>query len=343
MKERINWIDWAKALAVYAVVLCHVPQSQEWFYYRYIQSVIIVIFFFISGYLKKYRGCDKENWKKYWYGLIIPYFIYNAILYPYWLLKYYLTHGAIPDIFAAMRPIIGTLLLQHESSFAEPLDGPLWYLPAILIMHIIIDLCRKNRHQHLIMITLCVISFILYAANKYWYFAPNLTPMGVMRNLPYYYIGYVLGQQKLFRDTNIKRDLTGCVLCLTTSILFFAWHLHAFYSDQYLLHIILFYPVNIGFLLGVLYGCKCLNSIHSKMIVNLSIGTLAIIGLHIVLISGINIVVEHLRYIPTIVCYEWYEAVPLSLLIVALLYPLILFAKNYAPILLGKKSTIKFG
>ena len=207
MKERINWIDWAKALAVYAVVLCHVPQSQEWFYYRYIQSVIIVIFFFISGYLKKYRGCDKENWKKYWYGLIIPYFIYNAILYPYWLLKYYLTHGAIPDIFAAMRPIIGTLLLQHESSFAEPLDGPLWYLPAILIMHIIIDLCRKTRHQHLIMITLCVISFVLYAANKYWYFAPNLTPMGVMRNLPYYYIGYVLGQQKLFRDTNVNVTL----------------------------------------------------------------------------------------------------------------------------------------
>lgn len=343
MKERINWIDWAKALAACTVVFCHLPQSQEWFYFRYLQAVIIVIFFFISGYLKKDRGSDKENRIKYWYGLIIPYILYNAILYPYWLLKYYLTHGAMPDLFAAMRPLIGTLLLQHESSFAEPLDGPLWYLPAILIMHMIIDLCRKTRHQHLIMITLCIISVFLYAANKYWYFAPSLTPMGVMRNLPYYYLGYVMGQKQLFRSINIKHDLMGCVVCMTLSILFFAWHLQAYYSGQHLLHIILFYPANIGFLFGVLYVCKLLDSIHSKMITNLSVGTLVVIGLHIVLISGINVVVEHLIRIQAIICYEWYEAVPLAILIVALFHPIILFAKGYAPILLGKKSITKFG
>ena len=48
MKERINWIDWAKALAVCSVVFCHLPQSQEWFYYRYLQALTMVIFFFIS-------------------------------------------------------------------------------------------------------------------------------------------------------------------------------------------------------------------------------------------------------------------------------------------------------
>ena len=73
--QRINWIDWAKALAVCTVVFCRLPQSQEWFYHRYLQGVIIVIFFFLSGYLKKDRGSDKENWEKYGYGLIIPYFI----------------------------------------------------------------------------------------------------------------------------------------------------------------------------------------------------------------------------------------------------------------------------
>ncbi len=29
MKERINWIDWGKALAACAVIFCHLPQSQE--------------------------------------------------------------------------------------------------------------------------------------------------------------------------------------------------------------------------------------------------------------------------------------------------------------------------
>ena len=336
--QRINWIDWAKALAVCTVVFCHLPQSQEWFYYRYLQAVIIIIFFFLSGYLKKDRGSDKENWKKYWYGLIIPYFIYNAIIYPYWLLKYYLTHHAMPDIFAAMRPIIGTLLLQHESSFAEPLDGPLWYLPAILIMHVIIDLCRKTRYQHGIMITLCIISFLLYAANKYWYFAPSLTPMGVMRNLPYYYWGYVMGQHQLLRETKLWRDFVSCILCISASILLFAWHLHAFYAGQHLLHIVLFYPVNIGFLFGVLYGCKLLNSYKSAIITNLSIGTLVVIGLHIVLITIANYILKYALGINETICYHWYKALPVAIIIVALLYPIIMYGKRHIPALLGKNS-----
>lgn len=336
--QRINWIDWAKALAVCTVVFCHLPQSQEWFYYRYLQAVIIVIFFFISGYLKKDRGSAKENWKKYWYGLIIPYLLYNAIIYPYWLLKYYLTHHAMPDIFAAMRPIIGTLLLQHESCFAEPLDGPLWYLPAILIMHIIIDLCRKTKHQHLIMITLCIISFFLYAANKYWYFAPGLTPMGVMRNLPYYYLGYVMGQYQLFRETNFWHDFVGSILCFSASILLFAWHLHAFYAGQHLLHIVLFYLVNISFLFGVLYGCKLLHSYKSAIITNLSIGTLVVIGLHIVLITTANYIFKYALGINETICYHWYEALSVAIIIVALLYPIILYGKHHIPVLLGKNS-----
>ena len=340
MTERINWIDWAKALAVTTVVFCHLPQSQEWFYFRYLQSVIIVIFFFLSGYLKKDRGSDKENWKKYWYGLIIPYFIYNAIIYPYWLLKYYLTHHAMPDIFTAMRPIIGTLLLQHESCFAEPLNGPLWYLPAILLMHVTIDLCRKTRHQHLIMITLCIVSFFLYAANKYWFFAPDLTPMGVMRNLPYYYLGYVMGQKQMFKGTNSKYDITGCIACLGGSILIFAWHLQLYYNGQHLFHIVLFYPLNIGFLFGVLYGCKCLNAIQLKTIINFSIGTLVIIGLHIVLVTVANLILEHALGINGTICYKWHEALPVAIIIVALLYPIILFGKRYYPVLIGQRKHI---
>ena len=82
MKERLIWIDWAKALAVCCVVFCHLPQSQDWFYYRYLQADIITIFFFISGYLKKDHGSDKSNWQKYWHSLILPYLLYNAIVYP---------------------------------------------------------------------------------------------------------------------------------------------------------------------------------------------------------------------------------------------------------------------
>ena len=337
MKERINWVDRAKAVTVCTVVFCHLPQSQEWFYYRYLQAVTIVIFFFISGYLKRDRGSMEANWQKYWRGLVVPYFLYNLLIYPYWIAKFFMQHGAWPDWSTAMKPIVGTLLMQHAGTFAEPLDGPLWYLPAILIMHLLTDLCARTRHQHLIMTALCVVSFFLYAANKYWFFAPDLTPMGIMRNLPYYYIGYIFGQHRLFRHVAPKRDATVCVGCLAASLILFSWHLHAYFSGQHLLHIVLFYPVNIGFLFGVLYGCKALDRHHWTVVTNLSIGTLVIIGFHIVVISGINQLVAKALHLSGIPCYQWYDALPLALLIVALLYPIILIGKKYEPILLGRQ------
>ena len=338
MKERINWIDWAKALAVCCVVFCHLPQSQDWFYYRYLQADIITIFFFISGYLKKDHGSDKANWQKYWHSLILPYLLYNTIVYPYWLVKFYMLNSGMPDLFQAMRPIFGALLLEHENAFCEPLNGPLWYLPAILFMHITIDFCRRSRYLHQIMISLCILSIIFYAANKYYYFAPNLTPMGILRRLPYYYIGYVMGQKQLFRDIKSSRDLVGCIFCLCISILFFYWHLQAFRAGQHILHIVLFYPVNIGFLFGVLYGCKLLNNCKSPIITNLSIGTLVIIGLHIVVITVINYMLEYTQNINETICYHWYEALPMTIVIVGSLYPIILWSTTHSTILIGRKS-----
>ena len=322
MKERLIWIDWAKAMAVCCVVFCHLPQSQDWFYYRFLQSVLMTVFVFISGYLKKDYGSNKANWKKYWNSLILPYLFYNAIVYPYWLVKFYMLNGGMPDLFQAMRPIFGALLFEHENAFCEPLNGPQWYLPAILFMHITIDLCRKTRYLHQIMIALCILSVILYAANKYYYFAPNLTPMGILRRLPYYYIGYVFGQRQLFRDTHMHRDLIGCITGLSLSILLFHWHFQAFRAGDYILHIVLFYPSNIAFLFGVLYGCKMLNNCKSQVIINLSIGTLAVIGLHTPLISVVNQINEYLFNVESTLYYIWYEALPLALIIVAVIYSL---------------------
>ena len=342
MKERINWIDWAKAMAVCSVVFCHLPQSQEWFYFRYLQACTITIFFFISGYLKKDRGSDKGNRKKYWHGLILPYIIYNIIVYPYWLIRYYMLNGNMPDMFTALKPIIGALLFEHESSFAEPLNGPLWYLPAILIMHLIIDGCRKTRHQHLIMIGLCIVSYFLYAANKEYEFLPNLTPMGLFRRLPYYYLGYVMGQQKLFRSIKPLRELLLFIGSLTMSLVFFEWHLH---EDRILIHAALFYPVNIGLLFALLCFCKLLDHWHWSLITNLSFGTLVIIGLHIIPIGIINFSFSTFHFSrPSVHAgYYWNEALPITIFIIVLLYPIILFAKKHAPVLIGKNKSFNYG
>jgi hypothetical protein len=238
-------------------------------------------------------------------------------------------HGNMPDIFTALKPIIGALLFQHESSFAEPLNGPLWYIPAILFMHVIVDLCRKTKYLHQIMIVLCIISFFLYAANKQCEFMHAMTPTGIFRRLPYYYIGYVMGRRHLFRKTNFPIDLLSFTCLILLSILFFYLHLN---ENRILLHVLLFYPFNLCFLFGFLCGCKLLSAIKSDAIVNLSIGTLLIIGLHFPLIGIYNYLTGHTGY-------QWYEALPTTLLITAILYPLIPFAKHHAPLLIGRKTS----
>lgn len=363
--QRINWIDWAKAIAVCSVVFCHLPQSQEWFYYRYLQATTITVFFFISGYLKANQGDRSHDsvqnqgpvplihWRKYWHYLVLPYLLYNAIIYPYWFVRYSMQHGAMPDFFSAIKPVIGALLLEHENAWAEPLNGPLWYLPAILIMHLIIDGCRKTHYLHPIMIGLCIVSYFLYAANKEYEFLPNLTPMGLFRRLPYYYLGYVMGLWKRGSQENqgdrsmiqyrITRPVPLILLMigsLSSSLLFFEWHLH---ENRILLHAALFYPVNIGLLFALLCFCKLIDRWHWSFITNLSVGTLVIIGLHIIPIGIVNFMVERLRVRADYTGYQWYEALMIMMLIIALLYPIILWGRKYAPILLGKDKHFEYG
>ena len=345
MKERINWIDWAKAMAVCTVVFCHLPQSQEWFYYRFLQATIITVFFWVSGYLKGIHE-DKSRdtffnfqFSKYWHGLVLPYLLYNAIVYPYWLLRYYMLNGGMPDLFHAMRPIVGTLLLEHENAFAEPLNGPLWYLPAILIMHIILDLCRKTKHMHGLMISICILSFFLYGLNNKYLFMPQLTPIGVLRGIPFYYLGYVMGG--VVSENRPQNHMIRSVIYFLLGILCFHWHLQAFHAGEHWQHIILFYPVNLFFLLAVLNLSKALNTYRSSIVQNLSIGTLVIIGLHFPIISLVNYIISHLSFSQGTICYHWYSALPTTLLITALLYPIIIWSKKHLPWLIGKKRTLQ--
>lgn len=336
--NRINWVDWTKCIAVTTVVFCHLPQSQEWIYYRYLQACVITIFFFLSGYLKRDRGSMSNNWHKYWMSLVVPYIIFNLLALPYWYLRYYLQQGMIPDLAALSRPIVGALLFQHTSSIAEPLNGALWYLPAILVMHLITDLCHRTHHEHLLMSVLCVMSFAAYYLYRTSGLHLFLTPVGFLRGLPFFYMGYVFGQRHWLNEKSSKRDTWLCVGLLITSILLFWLHMETL--DRLLLHLTLYYPVNATYVIGVVYGCRLLCRRKTpRWVVNISIGTLVVIGLQWTFIGFVNYVLSHLTTFTVTTGYNWYEALLIALLITTLHYPIILWAIQQHPALLGRKKT----
>ena len=335
--QRINWIDWVKAFCMTVVVFCHLPQQEDTFYLQYLASVILSSFFFVSGYLKKPLGSPKESLKKYSYSLLIPYLIYNALYYPYWLVKSYIESGGILSLGDCIKPVIGTLLLQLNSGSSCELNGVTWFLPALFLMHWITDVCNRQKQGKSIMLAITIVSMILYGANKYWHYAPYITFLGFVRCICFFFMGNLFQQACYMKSLNFNRDISIGVSTLLLSIALFYWHIH---EDQFVLHIALYYIVNLFSVFGIIYLCRSLNSILLRFITLISIGTMLIFGLHRILIGIIDYGIEKTLHISDIT-YNWYEGVILAITIEAILIPVIIICRKRFPIFLGKKSTVQ--
>ena len=331
--KRINWIDWVKAFCMTVVVFCHLPQQEDTFYLQYLASVILSSFFFVSGYLKKPILSQKESLKKYGFSLLIPYLLYNVIYYPYWLAKFYIEHGSI-SMADSLKPIIGTLLLQLNSDFSCELNGVTWFLPALFLMHWITDICHHHHHGKAIMLVLTVISIIIYGANKYYHFAPYITFHGFVRSLCFFFMGYLFPQADYLKSLCFRKDLSIGIVTLLLSLGFFYWHIH---EDRFVLHITLFYVVNLLSVYGIIYLCRSLDCLHIRVITLISIGTMLIFGIHRMIIGMIDYGFEKCLN-TTDILYNWYECTLLALFIELLILPLILLVIHHYPILLGKKK-----
>ena len=332
MKERINWIDWAKAFCMTVVVFCHLPQQEDTFHLQFLASVILSTFFFVSGYLKKASLSPKESAKKYGYALLIPYIIYNVIYYPYWYAKFYIEHGGITwgD---AVKPIIGTIFGQLNSSFSCELNGVTWFLIALFIMHILTDVLNKSKHGKAIMLILSIITMILYGANKYYHFAPYITYHGLIRCLCFFFMGNLFQQKGWLQTLNLRKDVAIGISTLLLSLILFYWHIH---ENRFVLHIILYYVANFVSVYAFIYLSKSLNSIKSKLITLISIGTMLIFGLHRMMIGVIDFGIEKLLHHPNII-YDWSECLIIALMIEIVLLPIIIYRSKW-PILFGKGS-----
>ena len=332
MKERINWIDWAKAFCMTVVVFCHSPQQEDTFYLQYLASVILSTFFFVSGYLKKKNLSVKESANKYGYALIIPYFIYNAIYYPYWLAKFYIENGGITwnD---ALKPVIGTLLGQLNSSYSCELNGVTWFLIALFIMHVLTDVLNRNKHGKSIMLILSIVTMILYGANKYYHYAPYITYHGLIRCLCFFFMGNLFRQRDYLKSLNFKKDLRIGIFALLLSLILFYWHIN---ENRFAFHIILYYVVNVVSVYAFIYLSKALNRIKCRIITPISIGTMLIFGLHRIMIGIIDFGIEKFFH-QTNIIYDWYECLMIALMIEIMLLPIIINRSKYA-ILFGKDS-----
>lgn len=337
MNERINWIDWAKFLSVALVVPCHIPQTRGDQPVTYFMVFLLACLMFNSGYLKKENTNLKDEMKKYGYQLGIPYIIYNVLFYPYWLVKFYAEHGNMPTLSEAMQPIYGTMLLQANNNWGCELNPVTWFIAALFIMHILLDVCLRTKHGHWVMGGLCLLGMIVYVVSKYNRFTTHYVIIGISKSLIFYYMGFLCRKHNLFTKCNLLKDLCWFVFTFVVSIILFDYH--AGIENHFLLHMLSYFPAVLFGLLAFIYFCKMLDGIHSKMIINYSNGTMVFIGLHWMVTGMIRYgILKPFFHVPSNYIYTPLEAYTLGFAVTLLLYPIILVLQAKMPWMLGKRG-----
>lgn len=141
-KKRMDYVDIARGLAILLVIFGHVKYE----YVPFCGSVHISVFFLLSGYLYQFGKDDKSLpsfgslVSKRTKRLLIPYFIYSAVLYLKYLAKLVLSHGTVKEaINAALGCIYSSSIIfknvAPEDNFSGFVfgNGPLWFLTAMVV------------------------------------------------------------------------------------------------------------------------------------------------------------------------------------------------------------------
>jgi peptidoglycan/LPS O-acetylase OafA/YrhL len=333
--QRINWIDWVKAWCMTVVVFDHTPHDGSPFLLQFLAGTNLASFFFISGYLKKPSVSQKESLKKYAYCLLIPYLIYNAIFYPYWIGKTYIERGGMPSFSECLKPIIGTFLGQLDSSFSCQLNGVTWFLISLFIMHWITDVCNRQKNGKAWMLGISIIAMVLYGLNKYVHFAPYLSFHGLVRCIPFFFLGNILRQTICLKEVKPNREFAIGIVALVISLFLFYLHIH---QECFIFHIILYYIVNCASIFAIICLWRCANNVNVRIVVWISIGTMVIFGLHRIIIGAMDFFAESVLNIIDIE-YSLPEAICITICVEIILLPIIFYAYRHCQILLGKKKT----
>lgn len=139
--DRIHYLDIAKGIGIYLVVLGHVTHS-EWLWY-YIWQFHMPLFFFISGLLYTPKESFKAFLIKRTKSLYIPYVIFFLVTFAYWVLIERKYRGAeIPISYELIGLPYGTYEGGHLF-----FNGVIWFLPCLYVTEIIFYFIAKLKDR----------------------------------------------------------------------------------------------------------------------------------------------------------------------------------------------------
>lgn len=133
IRQRIEWVDYAKAAAIFMVLLVHVHCDES--LTKLIKNFTMPIFFFISGFLFSYENNPRPDTfaRKRFRQIIVPYLWINIIAWACWavLLRHFGNDACSATPWHA--PLIN-ILTGYPTGY--PHDTPLWSLLCFFVVEI---------------------------------------------------------------------------------------------------------------------------------------------------------------------------------------------------------------
>ncbi len=185
MKEeskRIYWIDAAKIIAMFLIVLSHTiaySEQLQWLY-KYVSSFHVVLFFTISGltfYTKKYHNY-KEFFIKKFKSIMVPYFVFAVL---FLIPLYMFGNSAAQDLgrtdidIGVTKSIVGIFYGNGHDNYLRQ-NSALWFLPCLFVVENVYYFIEKLKTKKKYLIAM--IGSLIIGALDY-YFLPIRLPWGL--------------------------------------------------------------------------------------------------------------------------------------------------------------------
>ncbi|MBR3717466.1 MAG: acyltransferase family protein [Bacteroidaceae bacterium] len=177
--NRLDWMDWAKAIAITIVVFGHIYMP----FSKWIFGFHMPFFFMLSGFLQKKRSVRDEavNSAK---SLLIPYVIYNV---------YLLIYSLFTGEYASNYPLDMLLGMQWNLSMA---CRPLWFLLSLFFMRM--AYAALSQKGSCVLAVLCIVFVLVFHGA-----APMKPQMNYFQIFeavicfPFFVIGILMHQYKV--------------------------------------------------------------------------------------------------------------------------------------------------
>ena len=316
------------------VIFCHVPQYDT-IEKAFFCSFQMPFFFFVSGFLHKRAHTLSERFHKYWITLLVPYFIFQIISYPYFLAQNVLQEGRdINNIFDfGILPLIKTII-------GLPIDGPTWFIFSLFIMKTIMDFVHKDSKQCTRLLVSLFASFIIsyLFVIKDDSIKISFCIDSTVRFFPFFIIGqlFKVRYSKQMQNNGNRYMLALSGVFFTVATIVALEMIRCNICNQ---NFLFYYCIATLGTSSVILFCKCINRCP-KFLNIISLGTIVILGTHWMFIGLINFVIEKAFDLQA-VKYSTLVATIVVLFITLVNYFIIQFSMKYFPIVLGGRRTSK--